>query len=274
MMEFDDYAQSQEQDLDLEFGMSLIARDAYPLLDTTGLISRLNALAAPLLHDSHRPTQPDEFANYISHYLFEKLGFRGNNEHFNDPRNNYLNDVLDRRLGIPISLAIVWLSLARRLGLEAYGVSFPGHFLIRVERAQRGPIFLDPYASGQQLHRSDLIALLHKALGDTAKLQTRHLARASNRTILIRVLHNLKAAHFAQGNIAQALVAATRIATLAPDDPEALRDRGILQAQLGAIDGATDDLSRYVNLAPHAHDVESVLRILNMLSSNHRVVLN
>jgi regulator of sirC expression with transglutaminase-like and TPR domain len=255
----------EHDDLDLEVGAFLIAQDAHPELDVDRQVARLDALALGLDRDALRAMPTEEAARVVSQHVYETHGFRGNEDAYGDPRNSYLNDVLDRKLGIPISLAIVVLAVARRVGLAANGISFPGHFLVRFERPGRGPLVVDPFYGGRPLTHHDLERLLRRTSGAAAKLQVEQLRPAPTRAILVRILQNLKAAHLARGDLARGLVSAARIVTLLPFDPWALRDRGILQAQLGAPEGARSDLLRYLELSPDATDAKMIEQVLAKL---------
>lgn len=254
-------------ELDLEVGAFLIARDAHPELDVERQLARLDALAADLDGESLRAHPPEDAARALAAHVYDRHGFRGNEDAYGDPRNSYLDEVLDRKLGIPISLAVVLLSVARRVGVTAHGISFPGHFLVRFERPGRGPLVVDPFYGGRPLSHSDLERLLRRTSGASAKLQVEHLRPAPSRSILVRILQNLKAAHLARGDLARALVAAARIVALLPRDPWALRDRGILQAQLGAPQGARGDLLRYLEMSPDASDAKMIEQVLSKLEA-------
>ena len=269
MLGFDEYAREPEE-LDLDVGAFLIARDAYPALDVGAQIGRLDALAEGLGEPNAGAFAAEDAARVISRYLYEQLGFRGNEDAYGDPRNSYLSDVLDRRLGIPISLAIVLLAIARRVGIRASGVSFPGHFLVRYERPRGGPLVVDPFYGGRALGHPELERLLRRTAGQTARLQVDHLKPATSRAMLVRVLQNLKGSHLARGDLPKALLAAARIVSLVPREPSALRDRGVLQAQLGAPEGARSDLLRYLELAPDASDVGAVRQILVKIGTRSR----
>ncbi len=275
---FDDFARSADAagemgPADLEVGALLLARDAYPHLDVARELARLDDLAEPLTALRLAELGADDAAQVIARHVYVTTGFRGNEQDYGDPRNSYLNEVLERRTGIPITLALVLLSICRRVGVAAHGVSFPGHFLVRFERAQGRPLLVDPFAGGQQLGRADLGRILRRVGGSAAQLQTRHLEAASPRAVLVRMLTNLKAAHVARGDLAAALVTAARIVTLSPREPSAVRDRGILQAQLGATEGARADLRRYLELSEHASDADQVKQVLARIEGR-RAVLN
>ena len=265
---FDEFARPSGQDLDLEVGAFLLARDAFPELAIDAQIGRLDALATGLGDLAGASTE--DAASAIAAHVYERHGFRGNESAYADPANSYLNVVLDRRTGIPITLAIVLLAVARRVGVRAQGISFPGHFLVRFERARGGPLVVDPFFGGRAMSVDDLGRLLRRTAGPTGKLQVEHLKSASTRQILVRVLQNLKAAHLARGDVPRALVAAARVVALLPRDGWAVRDRGLLQAQLGAPEGARADLLRYLELAPESSDAGPIRQMLGRLGARTR----
>jgi len=282
VLSFDDWARDGSKELDrfggspwLEIGALLVARDAHPELDVRSLLGQLDALAEPLAGRALHRASVEDAAEAIAHHLFGVHGFRGNEAEYGDPHNSHLNDVLERKLGIPITLAIVLMGVARRVGVTARGVSFPGHFLVRYERTHGGPLIVDPFDRGRALTMDELERRLRRATESRTpapegeyepRLQMRHLEPATLRAIVVRVLTNLKAAYLAKGDPARALVAATRIVTLAPGDPVALRDRGLLQARLGAPAGARADLAQYLEMSPKANDAARIEQMLEHLT--------
>lgn len=274
MIGFDEWARGGPRELDgsvvgpyLEIGAALVARDAYPDVSVPGLLARLDAIARPLDRLALHRAPVETAARALAQHLYEVHGFRGNEAEYGDPRNSYLNEVLDRRLGIPITLAIVLMGVARRLSVPARGVSFPGHFLVRFERANGGPLIVDPFHGGRALSVEELTRLLRRASGPSTRLQLKHIEPASTRAIMVRVLSNLRAAHTARGDLPNALVAATRIVSLAPGEAWAIRDRGVLQAKLGAPASARADLLRYLELAPDANDAKAIRKMVDELSA-------
>ncbi len=277
MIRFDEWARGGARELDravpgptLEVGAALIARDSHPDLEVRAVLSTLDAIAQPLVSRRLHLEPVDQAAAAIGQHVYGALRFRGNEDDYSDPRNSYIDDVLERRLGIPITLAIVLVSVARRAGVAAHGISFPGHFLVRFERPSGGPLVVDPFHGGRTLTGSELTRLLQHTGGAEAKLQLKHLEPATLRATLGRVLTNLKNAHVGRGDVPRALVAATRIATLMPGEAWPVRDRGVLQAQLGAHAGARDDLLRYLELAPSATDATKIRELLGRLSRENK----
>ncbi len=277
---FDDWVDRGGAELDrsgvgpfLEVGASLVARDAYPELPISDVVDALDELTRPLERHALHRVPVDDAARAIAQHLYGVHRFRGNEADYGDPRNSYLNDVLTRKLGLPITLAVVVLGVARRLGVPARGVSFPGHFLVRFDLqpgraaspAGASPLVIDPFRDGRALGVEELTRLLRRAAGPHAHLQAEHLEPASTRAIVVRMLQNVKAAHVARGDLPRALVAATRICTLVPREASAIRDRGVLQAQLGAPLAARADLVRYLELSPKAGDASNIRKILETL---------
>jgi regulator of sirC expression with transglutaminase-like and TPR domain len=206
--------------------------------------------------------------------MYGPLGFRGNEQDYYDPKNSLLPDVLDRRLGIPITLALVYCEIARRVGVRARGVSFPGHFLVRVDPPGRddAPVAVDPFFGGRRLEKYDLQKLLERASPSQELVMAEHLAPASARTMLVRMLINLKWIHATRGDFARALLALDRIICLTPDSVPALRERGMLAARLGAVEAARADLSRLLELVPQAPDANTIRQRLEELRAKASVL--
>lgn len=271
---FEQLAALPDECIDVATGAALIARDAYGTLDVDRLAARLDDLAAPLVGRDFASLPVDAQADAISAHLYETLGFRGNEQDYYDPRNSLLPDVLDRKLGIPITLAVVYCEVARRVGARARGVSFPGHFLVRVDARERddAPVAVDPFFGGRRLDEAGLKKLLERAAPSQKLSLQEHLAPASPRTILVRMLINLKWIHATRGDFARALLALDRIISLTPDSVPALRERGLLAARLGSVEGARADLSRLLELVPQAPDANSIRQRLDELRAKQSVL--
>ncbi|HTB73139.1 MAG TPA: tetratricopeptide repeat protein [Polyangiaceae bacterium] len=271
---FEQLALLPEERIDVATGAALIARDAYAGLDLDRLSARFDEMAAPLiaLGTSSRP--PEEQVQLVSSHLYENLGFRGNEQDYYDPKNSLLPDVLDRRLGIPITLALVYCEVARRAGVRARGVSFPGHFLVRVDAAGRedAPVAVDPFFGGRRLDEAGLQKLLERASPSQKLVVEEHLAPASPKTMLVRMLINLKWIYATRGDFARALLALDRIICLTPDSVPALRERGLLAVRLGAVEAARADLSRLLELVPQAPDASTIRKQLEELHAKVAVL--
>jgi len=271
---FEQLAALPDECIDVAVGAALIARDTYATLDVGRLLRRIDEMSAPLAARALPLLAPEDQADAVSHYIFDQLGFRGNEQDYYDPKNSLLPDVLDRKLGIPITLALIYCEVARRAGVRARGVSFPGHFLVRVDPAGRddSPVMVDPFLGGRRLDPSSLQKLLERA-SSTQKLSVQeHSVPASARTMLVRMLINLKWVHATRGDFARALLALDRIISLTPDSVAALRERGLLAARLGSMEAARADLSRLLELAPQGPDAGSIRKQLEELRAKASVL--
>jgi regulator of sirC expression with transglutaminase-like and TPR domain len=190
-------------------------------------------------------------------FLFEELGFKGNVDNYDDPRNSYLDDVLERKLGIPLTLSILVIEVARRAGLDASGVGLPGHFIVRIEESGRS-LLIDPFHGGHIITIEDCKDLVVRTTGRASLFRKDSVDTATPRAMLTRLLLNLKRIHLAQGDYIRALAVVERLLVIAPSDAKEIRDRGLLLAHLGQSGAAVSDLECYLALAPGAPDVESV----------------
>lgn len=238
----------------------LIARDEYPDLDA-GFYDELAQTHAEHLRAEVEAIDawPLKMAA-INRHLFDELGYSGDHDEYYDPRNSYLNQVFERRLGNPISLAMVQMEVARRLGVPLDGVSFPGHFLVRLP-VDDGILVMDPFNGGRPLGADELRERAKPHLGgdvpdDNALLQI--LEPASQRAILIRVLRNLHGVYAEREQWDRAARSLDRVLKLAPDQPDALRDRGLAYLQMDYAKGAREDLARYLHLSPNATDADAL----------------
>jgi len=257
-------AAGPEADIDLVEAALLIAAHEYPGLDVAAYRARVDRLAATLRGRLRRDIGPVESIVALNRYLFEELGFSGNARDYYDPRNSFLNEVLDRKLGIPITLAVVYVEIGRRIGLALHGVSFPGHFLVKCP-ARDGVIVLDPYAGGASLSVEDLQQRLRTLRGGAAPPAdiARHmLAAAGKKEILARMLRNLKGIYLQRRDLSRALAAADRVIMLEPRAAEEYRDRAALYQDLECHRAALSDFRNYLMLKPGADDAEEVRRRL------------
>jgi regulator of sirC expression with transglutaminase-like and TPR domain len=211
------------------------------------------------------PTQdPHRLIAGLSEYLFQHLGFRGNADYYYDPKNSFLNEVLDRRIGIPITLSAVYLEVARRIGLRLHGVGMPGHFLVKYE----GPgeeIVIDPFGGGRIVSSDDCQRILDQVFDGKRRFEPTMLAIVGTRQILTRMLTNLKAIYFNDEEYGKALSIVERLVILHPQDACEIRDRGLLSCQLRRHADAIADLERYLRLAPEANDAETIREHLRTL---------
>lgn len=260
---FADFA--DDEPLNLALGALLIAREANPKLDPQTYLSRLDQMAGVL---EPRVIQVDSRAERLSvlgGFLFEELGFRGNRENYYDPRNSYLSDVMDRRLGIPITLSVLYMEVGRRVGLPLCGVNFPSHFLVLCDIPQ-GPLYIDPYAAGQILDTTELADLLpvheEHRLGPEAFLQP-----ASAREILARMLRNLKVIHAQQRRFGEAISAGEKINILEPESAGDHRDLGHLYFRIGAYHQALSSFQEYLRRTDAPEDDGEIRRNIQTIGA-------
>jgi regulator of sirC expression with transglutaminase-like and TPR domain len=250
----------------------LIASDEYPQLDADLYDSLLQDHAEHLRGEIDAIDAWPLKMQAINRHLFEELGYTGNHDEYYDPRNSYLNQVFDRRLGNPISLAMVQMEVARRLGVPLDGVSFPGHFLVRLP-IDDGVLGMDPFNRGRPLDEDELRMRARPHLGgempDDEALY-RILSPASHRAMLMRMLRNLHGVYTDNDDWERAVRCADRILKLAPDNTDALRDRGLGYCKLGHRHGARQDLGRYLQLQPDAADAGSLRERLVEMSNGAR----
>jgi len=235
-----------------------IARIAYPDLDPSPSLQRLDALAAAARPRLSPAASPEAASAALTGFLFGDCGFHGDQEEYYDPRNSYLNDVLERRTGIPISLSVVLIEVGRRLGLRLEGVGFPGHFLVRLA-GRRGALLLDPFFGGRPIEKRELLARYRAFRGaDVAALPPHALDPAGPHAILTRMLRNLLRVLLDRKEHERALTTADLLLVLVPDSPEEVRVRGLLYEHLECSGAALDDFRRYLALLPDAPDAEQM----------------
>lgn len=258
---FEELVRTHGDGLDVVLGAVLVAAEANPHVDVAHERARIAALvdgARPALADEHDPRRRMErLAAY-----FRAQGFRGNRDDYTDPRNSYLPDVLSRRVGIPITLALLHLEVGRGLGWPLDGVSFPGRFLVkhRVD-GREADVILDPF-DAVLLDESDCRALFEQAMGPAVRFDRRWLRAAAAREILARLLGNLKQIFVQSERLEEALACSDRILILLPDAPGELRDRGVVLQRLECFGPARRDLERFLALAPDDPSADAVRELL------------
>lgn len=249
-----------DDEINLAEAALLIASEEYPDLDIAAYLARLDAMAATLKRRLRADISPADTIVALNRFLFDEHGFTGNAADYYDPRNSFLNEVLDRKRGIPLTLALVYMEISRRIGLPVQGVSFPAHFLVKC-RLREGTVVLDPYAKGISLSLDDLRQRI-KSLRDGEELPqssiTEMLATASNKDILVRMLRNLKGIYSHHKQWLKALAATDRIITVMPDLADAYRDRGMIYLSLECFRAALFDLQAYIKMLPEAADADAV----------------
>ena len=250
--------------IDLGLGALLISALFQPGLDQRRYLRRLDDLAG--IASERVPAQAPMAARIaaFNRFLFVDEGFAGNVADYDDPRNSFLDQVLERRLGIPISLSVLYVEVARRIALPAMGIGFPGHFIVRVGLGAEARL-LDPFAGGVPLDTAELdrrLAALYGKGALTVAANPALLRPARHREILVRMLRNLKSVYLNREDIHRALTAVSAILTLAPDLAEDLRDRGLIYRKLGHVTAALADLRRFAQVADDAEAIAAVTPII------------
>ena len=241
-----------------------IAQEEYPELDCDVYLNRLDTMALQLRDRLPETTYPLKIIRAINEYLFEAQGFTGNSQHYYDPRNSFLNQVLDRRTGIPITLSLVYLELSRRVGLPMAGVGMPGHFLVR-PTVNEMAIFVDAFNKGEILFEEDCRDRIEVLYGRGAPLSSEHLAPIGPRPFLARILMNLKVIYLQQQDVPRALATIDRILALLPDACMERRDRGLLHYRQGQLMAAEADLKDYLRQSPNAQDAFEIEQVISQI---------
>jgi len=247
-----------------------VAQDEYPQLDPQGVLSQVDALADRLKRRIPADVVVLQKLRFLNRYFFQDLGFAGNVNNYYDPRNSYLHEVLALRRGIPITLALIYTEMATQIGISACGVSFPGHFLVKL-RAGKGEVIIDPL-TGQSLSRADLEERLlpyrrsHGLTGDFEVPLGLFLQAATPRDTIARLLRNLKEIHRSAHDWPRLLAVCERLVVLLPQVWDERRDRGLVRAELGQEEAAAQDLSAYLKHLPQADDAAALRQRLSGLA--------
>jgi regulator of sirC expression with transglutaminase-like and TPR domain len=255
--------QKSEAELDLGRAALLIAYCENPSFDLEYYQQRLDQIAEAIskrlraISATASLTDADLIIANINDYLFNELGLRGNSDKYYDPRNSYLNDLLDRRLGIPITISVLYLEIARRLGLAMGGVGMPGHFIVKC-LAPGQECFIDPFNGGRRLSEKDCEQMVANIYGDSSRVPPDFLRVVSKKEILVRMLSNLKNIYVSGGDNAHALAVIERILLINPNSLAEKRDRGLLNFRLGRFSAALKDLEFFLAQIPEGPEAESV----------------
>ncbi|MCI0486034.1 MAG: transglutaminase-like domain-containing protein [Blastocatellia bacterium] len=250
---FADMVSREDEIIDLAEAALLIAAEEYAGLDVGLYLEKLDRLGDLARERAEGARNASDMIAALNATLFDELGFCGNRENYYDPRNSFLNEVLDHRTGIPITLTVVYMETARRIGFSVQGVGMPGHFIAK-HASDEGDIFIDPFNDGRLLGEAGCAELLAEMSGGRLGLQPSHLLAVTNKQILTRMLSNLLGIYANSTDHARSLAAIERILLINPDSPPHVRDRGLLLAALGKTAAALAELKRYLTLAPEARD--------------------
>ena len=249
--------QRPERALDLARAALLIAAESDPNVDVEHEVGILESWAEELGTRLDPEWNNLQKLARLRSFVFEELGFRGDRTDYYSPSNSLLHEVLSRRRGIPLTLAIVMMEVGWRVGIPFEGVGFPGHFLVRLTGEPKD-LILDPYKRGMSVHEEDCRLMLNESTGGQVEYEPQLLASVSKRDMIVRLLNNLKGAYLRKGEDEMALAAVERLLVLAPDHLPETRDRGLLLFRLGRWGAALESLSAYLDGTPDAPDREAM----------------
>lgn len=250
---FLELSQRPEPLLDLVEASLVIALEEYPGLDIDGYLSRVDGWSDAIRERMEGSRDIERIVEEINRLLFEEEGFHGEAGNYYDPRNTFLNEVLDRHAGLPLALSIVYLEISRRLGVDMSGVALPGRFLVKV-CGEWGTIFIDPFDEGRVLTTAECQKIMDEVYGGGVRLREHHLRSSTRREIVGRVLSHLKSIYLSSNDLSRAIGSVDRLLILDGKDSYELRDRGLVSMQLHRYDEAIEFLERYLAATPHADD--------------------
>jgi regulator of sirC expression with transglutaminase-like and TPR domain len=256
-----------EAQIDLAKAALYIAQEEYPELDLAANLEILDGMADDLRIRLQKPYYPMRVIKTINQYLYEEKGFSGNSEHYYDPRNSFLNEVLQRRTGIPITLALVYAEVGKRVDFPTVGINMPGHFLLQPEFEDAG-IYIDAFHGGEVLFAEDCAQLLGRIYGESIDVDKVKpmLTQIGKKRFLARILTNLKMIYLTLQDMEKTLAAVERILMLFPDATSENRDRGLLYYQAGRWVEARQDLEIYLDRTPNAQDKAVIQQILDKIA--------
>lgn len=253
-----------DDQLNLARAALVVAREEYPQLPISPYLARLDQLAEEVKDRLNDETHPLIVLREVVHTLFVRHEFRGNREAYYDPRNSFLSDVLDRELGIPLTLGIIVLEVGWRLDLPLEPVNFPGHFLVRFP-GEEVRLLVDPFDEGKIRFEDQAQELLDRVYGGMVRVRPQFLRTARRRDVLVRLLTNLKGVYSNVGDHQRALSAVDRILLIHPTSAGEIRDRGRLLARMGRIDEALEQLEWYLDTVPDAADAGRIRQLVDQL---------
>lgn len=271
--------QTPEAELDLAEAALLIAAEEYADLRPSMYLNRIVRMGSELRQRIRGEIEPSRVVEITNIYFFEEQHFKGNREEYYDPRNSFLNEVMDRRVGIPITLAVLYMAVGEKAGLPVRGVGMPGHFLVKYAPARRSPpasaggksgsageIFIDAF-NGRTLSREECAKMLDEMFDGTVNLRPAMLEPSTKRQILARILNNLKSLYLSRGDLTRALAASDRIMLTDPHLTSEWRDHGLIEFQLRRDSAALKDFNRYLAVRPEPEDAARVRQLRGELIS-------
>jgi len=259
-------ARRREDRIDLGLASLLIACEEYPRLVIDDYLERLDQMAAALAVEIDLEAGPENVARSIAAFMAQEQGFDGETEDYYNPKNSYLNDVMDRRRGIPITLSVLYMEVARRVNVPLLPVSMPGHFLVKLP-TEAEPVFIDAFHHGNVTDADGARRLFDQVYHGRGQFTESMLGACTRRQVISRLLHNLKAAYVQADDYERALRTVELLTILVPWDLDEVRDRGLLRFRLGRFEDALPDLQAYAQYGPPGPEIETVRDALRRIRS-------
>ena len=256
-----------DDQIDLAVASILIAQSNYPELEGESELDALDSMASVLMNrlEQSKDDSPLHSMNLISGWLYEELHYKGNHQDYYDPKNSYINDVIDNRTGIPITLALIYIEVGNRAGIPLVGIGMPGHFL--VGHLGIDDHFIDPFHNGSIISKQEAIALFKRITANRRNWDKQFLDPVTNREFIIRMLRNLKAAHLKLNDLSQTVKVLDMLVAINPTAIEERRDRGLLHYQIGNRAQALADLKFFSDSGDPANKGRMVNKIINELGA-------
>ena len=251
-------ADVNDEAIDLLRASLTIARTEYPDLDLRNYVNRVEALASKVRSSLSADDSVLDIIHALYRVLFHEMGFRGNREDYYDPRNSFLNEVLERRLGIPITLSVLYMEVARRVGLPLVGVGMPGHFLLKVYDVEGRQILIDPFNNGVMLNEADCERRMTEVYAGELRFKPEFLLPVSRRQILTRMLNNLRHIYMSVRQFKKTLAIVDLVLAIYPRSPEDVKQRAMLRFSVGQLAGAVSDLEQFLKMNPEASDADEI----------------
>ena len=256
-----------EEQINLDKAALYLAKEEYPELDVEEYLNVLDVMAAEIKERLPKENYPLRIIKSINNYLYQDLGFRGNTRDYYDPRNSFLNQVIERRTGIPITLALFYLEIAKRINFPMVGIGMPGHFLIKPD-FEDADIYVDAFNEGEILFPQDCAERLAQIYGQPVAMRPEFLEAVGPKKLLTRMLTNLKVIYINRAEELKALAVIERILLLFPEAVVERRDRGVLYYQLGRWTEARQDLESYLTQIPEARDANLIRGLLARMNED------
>ena len=256
-----------EDQIDLAVASVLIAQSRYPELEGESELDALDSMASVLTDriQQSKDDSPLHTMNLLSGWLYEELQYKGNHENYYDPRNSYINDIIDRRTGIPIALALIYIEVGRRAGIPLVGIGMPGHFLVGHLGIEDH--FIDPFHNGTLISKEEAMDLFKRLTANRKKWSESFLEPVTNREFIIRMLRNLKAAHLKIKDLPQTVKVLDMLVAINPKVIEERRDRGLIHYQLGNRAQALADLKFFSDSTAPSNKDKMVTKIIEELGA-------